>query len=148
MGFFYHQDPSLGPPKANSRICAEICFVLLFFLDLASAEKERLEEKQRAARRERSQDEEDWSTRQVFLVCKFIHKIVPLNIFFTVGRYYPSVSRVQSAAFYRLGDQTLWLSVMNDNVSGRKLNDKYFLSEVLEVFGTLCGWIKVLIIKY
>uniref|UniRef100_A0A3Q2ZSN1 Oxysterol-binding protein n=1 Tax=Kryptolebias marmoratus TaxID=37003 RepID=A0A3Q2ZSN1_KRYMA len=32
-------------------------------MDLASAEKERLEEKQRAARRERSKDEEEWSTR-------------------------------------------------------------------------------------
>ncbi|KAK5611515.1 Oxysterol-binding protein- protein 2 [Crenichthys baileyi] len=32
-------------------------------IDLASAEKERLEEKQRAARRDRSKDEEEWSTR-------------------------------------------------------------------------------------
>ncbi|KAM9343472.1 oxysterol-binding protein-related protein 2-like isoform 2-T2 [Pholidichthys leucotaenia] len=32
-------------------------------IDLASSEKERLEEKQRAARRERSKDEEEWSTR-------------------------------------------------------------------------------------
>ncbi|XP_027865919.1 oxysterol-binding protein-related protein 2-like [Xiphophorus couchianus] len=32
-------------------------------IDLASAEKERLEEKQRAARRERSEDDEEWSTR-------------------------------------------------------------------------------------
>ncbi|KAI1890269.1 hypothetical protein AGOR_G00152000 [Albula goreensis] len=32
-------------------------------MDTASAEKERLEEKQRAARRERAKDEEEWSTR-------------------------------------------------------------------------------------
>ncbi|XP_054651596.1 oxysterol-binding protein-related protein 2-like [Dunckerocampus dactyliophorus] len=32
-------------------------------IDTASAEKERLEEKQRVARRERSRDEEEWSTR-------------------------------------------------------------------------------------
>uniref|UniRef100_A0A1A7WC60 Oxysterol-binding protein n=1 Tax=Iconisemion striatum TaxID=60296 RepID=A0A1A7WC60_9TELE len=32
-------------------------------IDLASLEKERLEEKQRAAHRERSEDEEEWSTR-------------------------------------------------------------------------------------
>ncbi|KAK2851772.1 hypothetical protein Q5P01_008048 [Channa striata] len=32
-------------------------------IDTASAEKERLEEKQRAARKERSQDEKEWSTR-------------------------------------------------------------------------------------
>nr|XP_057907366.1 oxysterol-binding protein-related protein 2-like [Doryrhamphus excisus]XP_057907367.1 oxysterol-binding protein-related protein 2-like [Doryrhamphus excisus]XP_057907368.1 oxysterol-binding protein-related protein 2-like [Doryrhamphus excisus] len=32
-------------------------------IDTASAEKERLEEKQRVARRERSKDEEEWSTR-------------------------------------------------------------------------------------
>lgn len=37
--------------------------ILLLSSDLASAEKERLEEKQRAARRERSEDEEEWSTR-------------------------------------------------------------------------------------
>lgn len=36
------------------------------FIDTASTEKERLEEKQRAARWERSQDKEEWSTRCVF----------------------------------------------------------------------------------
>lgn len=34
-----------------------------YVLDTASQEKERLEEKQRAARRERTIDEEEWSTR-------------------------------------------------------------------------------------
>lgn len=38
------------------------------FVDAASVEKERLEEKQRASRRERSKDEEDWSNRCVFEV--------------------------------------------------------------------------------
>ncbi|KAI3357483.1 hypothetical protein L3Q82_015891 [Scortum barcoo] len=36
-------------------------------IDTASTEKERLEEKQRASRRERSKDEEDWSTSLSFL---------------------------------------------------------------------------------
>lgn len=35
----------------------------LLFTDTASHEKERLEEKQRASRRERSKDEEEWTTR-------------------------------------------------------------------------------------
>lgn len=39
------------------------CFVHSSVLDTASQEKERLEEKQRAARRERAKDGEDWSTR-------------------------------------------------------------------------------------
>lgn len=33
------------------------------FLDVASKEKERLEEKQRAARKERAKDEVEWHTR-------------------------------------------------------------------------------------
>lgn len=39
------------------------CFVHSYVSETASQEKERLEEKQRAARRERAKDEEDWSTR-------------------------------------------------------------------------------------
>lgn len=39
------------------------CFYYSHVSETASQEKERLEEKQRAARRERSKDEEDWSTR-------------------------------------------------------------------------------------
>lgn len=44
----------------------EIWFMFCPFFyvsDTASQEKERLEEKQRAARRERAKDEEEWSTR-------------------------------------------------------------------------------------
>lgn len=37
--------------------------VFKFLLDLASKEKERLEEKQRAARKERAKDEAEWQTR-------------------------------------------------------------------------------------
>lgn len=35
------------------------------FIDLASAEKKRLEEKQRAARKNRSKSTEEWKTRLV-----------------------------------------------------------------------------------
>lgn len=37
----------------------------LYIADTASVEKDRLEEKQRAARKECSKDEEEWSTRCV-----------------------------------------------------------------------------------
>lgn len=38
-------------------------FLLKCLLDVASKEKERLEEKQRAARKERAKDEVEWQTR-------------------------------------------------------------------------------------
>lgn len=38
-------------------------FLLKCLLDVASKEKERLEEKQRAARKERAKDEVEWHTR-------------------------------------------------------------------------------------
>lgn len=38
-------------------------FLFKCFLDVASKEKERLEEKQRAARKERAKDEVEWHTR-------------------------------------------------------------------------------------
>lgn len=38
-------------------------FLLKHWLDVASKEKERLEEKQRAARKERAKDEVEWHTR-------------------------------------------------------------------------------------
>lgn len=49
----------------HSPACFNSCFLCL--TDAASNEKERLEEKQRAARRERSKEEEEWTTRCVFL---------------------------------------------------------------------------------
>lgn len=48
----------------HSPACFNSCFLCL--TDAASNEKERLEEKQRAARRERSKEEEEWTTRCVF----------------------------------------------------------------------------------
>lgn len=44
--------------------------------EAASNEKERLEEKQRFARRERSKEEEEWTTRCVFRVDPFICALV------------------------------------------------------------------------
>lgn len=46
----------------------DLIVIFSVFVDAASVEKERLEEKQRASRRERSKDEEDWSNRCVFEV--------------------------------------------------------------------------------
>lgn len=43
-------------------LCVRVC------ADEASREKERLEEKQRAARKERAKDGEEWSTRLVLLL--------------------------------------------------------------------------------
>lgn len=42
---------------------SSVVLTLCTYTDTASAEKERLEEKQRAARRKRSKDEKKWSTR-------------------------------------------------------------------------------------
>lgn len=55
-------------PK-EKRFHPSACFNsrFLYLTDAASNEKERLEEKQRAARRERSKEEEEWTTRCVFL---------------------------------------------------------------------------------
>lgn len=52
----------IGPPCESVMASP---FIFCVFIDAASAEKERLEEKQRASRRERSKDEEEWSTRCV-----------------------------------------------------------------------------------
>lgn len=54
--------PVLSPGLAFS---AELAFHWPYFLDQASEEKKRLEEKQRAARKNRSKSEEDWKTRYV-----------------------------------------------------------------------------------
>lgn len=58
----------VGLTRIFQNVFIFLCFLsVLFYSDLASTEKERLEEKQRAARRERSKDEEEWSTRSVSL---------------------------------------------------------------------------------
>lgn len=56
-------------PKEKRKIHSSAGFnsFFLYLTDAASNEKERLEEKQRAARKERSKDEEEWTTRCVFL---------------------------------------------------------------------------------
>uniref|UniRef100_A0A3B3VAT6 Oxysterol binding protein-like 2a n=1 Tax=Poecilia latipinna TaxID=48699 RepID=A0A3B3VAT6_9TELE len=50
-------------PPTDCRLRPDIRAMEHGDMDLASAEKERLEEKQRAARREQSEGEEEWSTR-------------------------------------------------------------------------------------
>uniref|UniRef100_W5KYD9 Oxysterol-binding protein n=1 Tax=Astyanax mexicanus TaxID=7994 RepID=W5KYD9_ASTMX len=50
-------------PPTDCRLRPDIRAMENGDMDTASLEKERLEEKQRAARRERAKDEEDWSTR-------------------------------------------------------------------------------------
>ncbi|KAK7929100.1 hypothetical protein WMY93_005495 [Mugilogobius chulae] len=50
-------------PPTDCRLRPDIRAMENGHIDAASSEKERLEEKQRAARKERSRDEEEWSTR-------------------------------------------------------------------------------------
>jgi hypothetical protein len=49
--------------------------MIYYFTDLASAEKNRLEEKQRAARKERKRKKEEWSPVYVSAYCLF-HSII------------------------------------------------------------------------
>lgn len=62
-------DSTIVPPHTSPHTILQwlLHSLLLCFTDTASTEKERLEEKQRAARRERSKDEDEWSTRSVFV---------------------------------------------------------------------------------
>lgn len=57
--FFWH--------TSLKTICGDIqvFYIRALLLDLASAEKKRLEEKQRMARKNRTKSSEDWKTRSV-----------------------------------------------------------------------------------
>ncbi|KAJ8272627.1 hypothetical protein GJAV_G00091460 [Gymnothorax javanicus] len=69
-----HEDMEGVIPKTDCRLRPDIRAMENGDIDLASEEKKRLEEKQRASRKNRSKSEEDWKTRNPAPCCRWFHQ--------------------------------------------------------------------------
>ena len=90
------------------------------FAELAAEEKFRLEEKQRAARRERNQTGEKWRTR---LVDNFLIQLLAVCFLSLSGRCFFELVKIIILFLYR------WFDVGINKWTGKEdwiYNDKYF----------------------